>query len=324
MPKESACLDYHPDLPLDVPHAMMNKFRGYLDGNFQLVSSSLKELVEHACNSQKRTQKEDTPFIASHDQTDLLNKIAPDVEAISDKEGTEPEYFDESSGQWFKMSDEYQTWWGSSGGLMWCPGVAGSGKTVLADIVFNDLYVRYARDDDKQVIRVFFDYIHTRSPKQYLASLWKQLAMRRRLDDTELATLTKMYFRKGAKQGAMPREAEWKRILSQEIRRYSKVFLIIDALDESKIDQPLQFVEELVRLLPMANILVTTRPDLRIQDSNIVGKVTTIEIQAHKIDLERYLEKRVSNSKKLRKAISQLPELKARIKDQVLENSKGM
>ena len=44
--KESACLGGHDHIPLEVPHAMMNKYRGPDDGNFKMVWSSLNSIFD--------------------------------------------------------------------------------------------------------------------------------------------------------------------------------------------------------------------------------------------------------------------------------------
>lgn len=58
VPKESACLDGHTRMPLEVRHAMMNKFRGPEDINFELVSGCLKEFADNGRIAQCRTKEE--------------------------------------------------------------------------------------------------------------------------------------------------------------------------------------------------------------------------------------------------------------------------
>lgn len=312
MPRETATLHGHDRTALEVRHAMMNKFRGPQDGNFILVSNSLKTMVQNARIGQRRTRE----------QNNMLDYMAPDAKAIwrNKKEIKTDRNFDKSSGEWLKRSNEYQRWQDFEGGLLWCSGVAGAGKTVLADIISDDLNARYAGDVGTQVITIFFDHDSTYSSQQYLASLWKQLAMRPLFDLDELDSLDRRY----VEEEILPDETAWKEMLLREVRKYSRVFLIADALDESKIDDPLQFVEELVGLLPVANILITTRPDLRIDDAKIVGKIATIEIKAHEEDLLKYVNKRVSESRQFERLFCQKPQLEDQIKQQVLKNSQGM
>ena len=45
-------------IPLDVRHSMMNKYRGSDDGNFRLIASALKDLLDIHCSSRSRTKAE--------------------------------------------------------------------------------------------------------------------------------------------------------------------------------------------------------------------------------------------------------------------------
>lgn len=293
----------------------------HLDQALETQTTELRAFVEQAIPLLKSLQSGLATFVASEAQRAILEHLAPDMEAVNlNKEGFEPNHWHRSSGEWMKTSKEYLTWRDSTATLLWCTGVAGSGKTILANIICDDLNDFYREDGDKQVIKIFFDYVHKRPRQQYLAGLWKQLAARRPFQDKELTTLDKIY----VKQGARPNEDRWKEMLSGEVRRYTKVFIIIDALDEAQLDNPLQFMEELTDVLPTANVLITTRPEFNIHDTNIKSKITPLEIKAHKKDLLEYVKRRVSRSKTLPDLIRKKPQLDVSIKDQVLENAKGM
>jgi hypothetical protein len=54
----SACLDCHEHIPLDVRHAMMNKYRGPEDPNFKLVSGRIKDIVDKIRADRSLTPKE--------------------------------------------------------------------------------------------------------------------------------------------------------------------------------------------------------------------------------------------------------------------------
>ena len=41
----SACIDGHDALSLDAPHSMMNKFKGPRDPGFEIVSSTVRHMV---------------------------------------------------------------------------------------------------------------------------------------------------------------------------------------------------------------------------------------------------------------------------------------
>ncbi|KAL9108807.1 MAG: hypothetical protein Q9227_006464 [Pyrenula ochraceoflavens] len=293
----------------------------HLDQALKRQTTEFRAFAEQAIPLLRSLQSGLATFVASEAQKTILDHLAPDTEAVNfNKEGFEPNHWHRSSGEWMRSSDEYLMWRDSTAALLWCTGVAGSGKTVLANIICDDLNDHYRDDGDKQVIKIFFDYVHKRPRQQYLAGLWKQLAARRPFQDKELTTLDKIY----VKQGARPNEDRWKEMLFSEVRLYTKVFIVIDALDEAQLDNPLQFMEELTDVLPTVNILITTRPEFDIHDTNIKSKIIPLEIKAHKKDLLEYVKRRVSRSETLPNLIRKKPQLDASIKDQVLENAKGM
>ncbi|KAH6705268.1 hypothetical protein BKA61DRAFT_492791, partial [Leptodontidium sp. MPI-SDFR-AT-0119] len=56
--KVSACLDCHEHIPLDVRHAMMNKYRGPEDPNFKLVAGRIKDIVDKIHTDRSLTREE--------------------------------------------------------------------------------------------------------------------------------------------------------------------------------------------------------------------------------------------------------------------------
>lgn len=283
-------------------------------------SAQLERFIKDTTPIIKSIQSGVAHIIVSQYQKDIFDHLAPEGEAADTKEGFKYGHWRPSSGEWMKMSREYQTWWVTKGGLLWCSGAAGAGKTVLANIMCDDLNARYAGDADIQVIKIFFDYHYKRTREHCLASLWKQLASRRPFNDDEISILKRMY----VEQRTRPNETKWKEMLAAEVRRCSRVFLIADALDESKVEHPLQFVRELIGLLPTANIMITTRPDFKIQDLHIASEVSTIEVKAHEEDLLEFVKTRIDREDILRQVIEMEPELGNDIKEKVPKNAKGM
>ncbi len=292
----------------------------HFDSALKTQSAQLQQFIKDTTPILESIQSDIAHFTVSQYQKDILDHLAPEGEAVSTKEGFNHGHWQRSSGEWMKMSREYQTWWVTKGGLLWCSGVAGTGKTVLAYIMCDDLNARYAGDPHIQVIKIFFDYHYKRTRDQCLASLWKQLASRRPLNDDEITILKRMY----VEQGTRPNETKWKEMLAVEVRRYSRVFLIADALDESKVEYPLQFVRELLGLLPTANIMITTRPNFKVRDLHIASKVSIIEVNANEKDLLEFVKTRIEREDNLRQMIEMEPELGNRMKNEVPRNAQGV
>ncbi|KAL9616484.1 MAG: hypothetical protein Q9160_008652 [Pyrenula sp. 1 TL-2023] len=291
----------------------------HFDKALEEQTKALQNFMEQSIPLLKSLDSGFKNFVASEAQKAILDHLAPESEGVDYKKGLVYGHWHPSSGEWLKMSKEYQTWWSSKGGFMWAFGVAGSGKTVLANIIGEDLSARYSADADKQIVRIFFDYLRASSRLQCWASLWRQFASRRPFDDEEIALLRKTY----VEQQTKPNEAKWKDMLRREARGYSRVFLIVDALDESKVDDPLQFVDDLISLLPNANFMVTTRPNPKIDDLRMTTNVTTIEIKAHRTDLATFVDERLSKGFLL-EMIRKKPNLKTKIRTVVLDVANDM
>src|ERR1700733_3943383 len=52
----------------------------------------------------------------------------------------------EGTGQWLLDSGEYQTWLQSAKKTLFCPGIPGAGKTILAAIAIDNLTARFQKD----------------------------------------------------------------------------------------------------------------------------------------------------------------------------------
>ena len=90
-----------------------------------------------------------------------------------------------------------------------------------------------------------------------------------------------------------PPLAEYSRLLAKELRHFSKLFIVIDALDEcseaGRIRE--QFMIEVEKLLPSVSLLVTSR-DIPDMEWKFRG-AARLDIYASDGDIRRYLESRI-------------------------------
>ena len=135
------------------------------------------------------------------------------------------------TGQWFLESDKYQSWVKSDKQTLFCPGIPGAGKTILASVVIDDLCRRWHKDTTIGVAYIYCSYRlqENHTTEQLLSSLLKQLVQNqvvlptnvKQLYDTHQATKTR------------PSCDEIVSTLHSTITTYSKVYIVIDALDEA-------------------------------------------------------------------------------------------
>jgi NACHT domain len=202
---------------------------------------------------------------------------------------------------------------------LFCPGIPGSGKTMIASIAVNHLETSFP--DDKTG-KAFLYCVYKRQDDQkvdnQLASLLGQLATKRSMVPESIHKLYDKH-RKGEK----PRlsQNEIREELCSITKTYSQTFIIIDALDECKTDRIRnELLSEIYKLQEGSDtrLMVTFRP-------SIVPKrpssVTEQEIRAHDEDIEEYLSDRMAD---LRSVVQNNNILQCKIKTHILSLVDGM
>ena len=162
------------------------------------------------------------------------------------------------TGTWFLESETFDRWRSRDDSVMWCPGIPGAGKTVLASIVIEKLRELYRG----QNVAVFMLYCKYNEPETHtvqplIASLVKQYIQDRFVVDKKLEELHEAHYRKETR----PTLEELKDLLGTAISQYDKTFIVLDALDEMPNEE---YRSDLVNSLrgfhQKSNLLVTSRP----------------------------------------------------------------
>jgi hypothetical protein len=189
---------------------------------------------------------------------------------------------------------------------------------VLSSIVVDYLERSFTRDN------IAITYIYCSYKEQeyqtdvnLIASLLQQLVRRSAFIPHEISSL---YYRHIRKQ-TRPTLKEWTELLQSEVRRFSMVFTVIDALDECSDDIRDSFLTE-IRELPNINLLITARHGLAIERE--FEDAASVEISASHGDIERYLESRIKRENRLGRYTMVDPTLKETIISTIIEKAKGM
>jgi NACHT domain len=196
---------------------------------------------------------------------------------------------------------------------LFCPGIPGAGKTMIASIVANHLKTSFP--DDKTG-KAFLYCVYKRQDNQkvddLLASLLGQLAVWQPMVPEPTRQLYDEHrkFRK-------PRlsQSEICNGLCSIIKTYSRTFIIIDALDECKTDHIRnELLSEVYKLQEGSDVrlMVTFRPSIIPKRPS---NVTELEIRAPKEDIEEYLGGRMFE---LRSVVRDNEELQCKIKARIL------
>lgn len=160
--------------------------------------------------------------------SDLWNKVQP------------------KTGQWFLNSDEYRKWRDKSKQTLFCPGKPGTGKSILAATVIEDLMTGFRDEESTVVLYIYCDAKRedVQRIEDFLASLLKQLCQGR---STLLDSVRKLY-NKHKSRNTRPSSSELSNVLSSAAGLYSRVFIVVDALDECEVSCRSSFLSEIFHL----------------------------------------------------------------------------
>lgn len=194
------------------------------------------------------------------------------------------------TGQWILDSAEYRGWLAAKERTLFCPGIPGAGKTILTSIVIDDLDTRFGNDPRIGVAYVYCNFRRNEENADYLTlSLLKQLYQQR----PYLPGEAYMLYRRFKPKQAQPPSLAIANSLDSVTALFSRVFILVDALDEADSRQRAEFVSSLLALQAKGkvNIFATSRfmPDIVREFSG----ATTLEIRASDQDIERYLDGRM-------------------------------
>lgn len=224
------------------------------------------------------------------------------------------------TGQWFLACDEYQIWLNSNEHTLFCPGIPGSGKSILTAIVVNDLITIFRNDPTIGIAYIYLDFRQKddQNIENLMASLLKQLARSQSFPKSVID----LYNRHKDTQ-TKPSADEILEVLQSVAALYLKVFVVVDALDECQ-----SFNNCRSRLLSCifrlqastaANLFVTSRPipNIEVHFNTHLRR----EIFATTEDIHIYLKGHASD---LPRCVLKKPDIQEKIKNEISSAVEGM
>jgi hypothetical protein len=225
------------------------------------------------------------------------------------------------TGQWLLDTAEYQTWQNTDKQTLFCPGIPGAGKTILTSIVVDDLITRFQNDPTISIAYIYCNFRQKDEQKidDLLASLLKQLAQ----SQSSLPGSIKELYDQHIKKQTRPSLDEISRALQSVAGLCSRVFIIIDALDECQASNGcrLMFLTHIFSLQAKTrtNFFATSRliPDIETEFKGCLRR----EILASDEDVRRYLDGHMLH---LPKFVFKRPDLQEEIKTKITRAVEGM
>ncbi|UKZ77987.1 hypothetical protein TrVFT333_005721 [Trichoderma virens FT-333] len=270
-----AAAAYAKDLLYRIPPTKIEAEKRILD-----ILSGVREGVDKLLHTQHNKEQEAilnwlTPVNYIPLQTDYIRRRQP------------------GTGNWFLESAEYQAWLKTDKQTLFCPGIPGAGKTITTAIVIDDLYKVFQNNLSVGITYLYCDFRrrHEQTIEDLLLNLIKQFAWRRTSIPDEVQNL----YRKCKGQHRQPSFDEISELLHSISKIYSKVIIIIDALDECQSDLcRTRLLTEVFKLQDKtrANVFLTARLIPGILE--ILKESVSLEIRAQDEDVQRYINDQIT------------------------------
>ncbi|KAJ6529213.1 hypothetical protein B0H19DRAFT_1041260 [Mycena capillaripes] len=222
------------------------------------------------------------------------------------------------TGLWLLEDVRFKQWKAGSEPVLWCRGMPGSGKTVLVSLAVDHLEAQF-RNTDIGVASMYLNHkdADTQTLSNLLASLWRQLVA-----DKPISIPTHELHQRHSEKRTRPTFDEIFAILRSTVAEWSRVYLVVDALDEYPEDERNTLLEHLTALGPIVSLMLTSRP--HITPPALLPNVAALEIRAADKDIRKYIEERIKKSNRLSMHIRMRPDLRNEIEEKIISVFDGM
>ncbi|KAL6897202.1 ankyrin repeat-containing domain protein [Trichoderma evansii] len=223
---------------------------------------------------------------------------------------------------WFLASDKYLSFIKSDKQTLFCPGAPGAGKTIMSAAVIDDLlYTQYKDDASVGIAYLYCDFRrhYEQKTQDLVESLLKQLVQKQ----TTIPECVQALYKECRKELRRPSLDEVSEALRTVSSIYSKVFILIDALDECQDTGGCRknFLSRIFKLQTERNINIfaTSRYIQDIVDA--FHQSICFDISAKDEDVQAYLDNHMA---RLPPFVLRSPDLQNEIKAKICQRSNGM
>jgi hypothetical protein len=154
------------------------------------------------------------------------------------------------------------------------------------------------------------------TPAKLVSGLWRQLVLGRDISFAE------GLYQRHHEKGTTPSVDKVFNVLQATIEDYSKVYIIVDAIDEYPEAQRQILLEYLMMMGSTVNLMLTSQPHIRPDGS--LPNLEALEIRASGDDIRRYVEGQIQKSSWLSKHVQIRADLREEILSTIIHTVDGM
>ncbi|KAJ6566460.1 hypothetical protein B0H19DRAFT_1257672 [Mycena capillaripes] len=222
------------------------------------------------------------------------------------------------TGEWLLEDPRFRKWVSNSGQTLWCYGIPGAGKTVLASLVVDHLGAR-SQNENIGVASIYLDHkeADAHPPAKLLAGAWRQLVLGR-----DITSEVRKLYHQHLEKATTPSVDEIHTVLCSAAAEFTKVYIVVDAVDEYSDDRRGILLGRLAAMGPCVNLMVTARP--HILPNPCFPKIQSLEIRANEGDIQRYVDSQIQTSLRLSKHVRTQPDLREEIHSKIRRTVDGM
>ncbi|KAI4215997.1 MAG: hypothetical protein LQ351_001493 [Letrouitia transgressa] len=158
----------------------------------------------------------------------------------------------------------------------------------------------------------------TQNAENLLASIWRQLVH----DQADIGDSVRRQYKKHVGKETRPNLKEVAEELSQEIGRFQKVYVFIDALDECTDEQTRETLID--RLYEFSNLCLMVTSRYLDSIARMFENAAMLEIGAHPTDVQRYVTGRIAQGGRLSRHVKADATLGKAIEENVVKNADKM
>jgi hypothetical protein len=180
----------------------------------------------------------------------------------------------------------------------------------------------FAYDDDVAIACVYFDHKKDYQSAAILRNILKQLIQHR---ESQVSDDVRQLYKRFAGKERQPPLSEISETLGHEISHFSKMFVVLDALDEcgANANTRKTILQELAKFQPQLRLMVTGRPFAE-PHMAVFPKYETLEVRTKESDVEKFVVGEIEMDDTLQKYASGGNELGRLIIETVVNKSRGM